>query len=123
MKSPERIAEDQRSAYLLGIWEKRYTRSQGASCPCRLLGKRHSYAGACEITTFDRHWIDHFDLWLKDGKPHVWTSQPYGISKADLFDIMRLCSTYGFDVYIGELDAWHNSGCTLISLRVPNPED
>ena len=123
-KSPERIAEDQRTDRLLSLWETKYTRSQGYACPCRLLGKRHQW-GSCTLGIVDthRHWVDHFDLWLKDGKPHVWTSQPYAILKEDLFDIMRFCGTWGFDVCIGELDAWWNSGCTLISVRAPRDHD
>ncbi|MFG2142592.1 hypothetical protein ACGFRG_00070 [Streptomyces sp. NPDC048696] len=34
-------------------------------------------------TAQDRHWLDHLISWLKEGRPAVITTAPYGIDSAD----------------------------------------
>lgn len=74
----------------------------------RLTGKR----GRC-------WWIglpadDHCDLWLKDGKPYCYTSQPYHLYDRDMRDIIKMCDEYDLTVHVSALESWHYPGGTMM---------
>lgn len=50
---------------------------------------------------------DHFTLWLKDGRPEVYVSQPYDLSLDDLRQIVAACDQHGLTVSITTWPAWH----------------
>ena len=58
-------------------------------------------------------WIDHRSLWLKDGKPYSFVTQPYGLSLNDLKQIVAYCEEHGLDVFVDAGLSWHYPGTTV----------
>lgn len=58
-------------------------------------------------------WIDHRSLWLKDGKPYSYVTQPYGLSLSDLKQIVSYCDEHGLDVFVDAGLSWHYPGTTV----------
>ena len=59
-------------------------RSSGSQSHLRLLGKNPRLR-----TELDQHlpfFVDHTDLWLKNGRPSLWTTQPYSVSADGIKD-------------------------------------
>lgn len=56
---------------------------------------------------------DHVSLWLKDDKPFMYTSQPYGLGHEDIRDILNSCEKHGLRVRLGA-GSWHHTGETLL---------
>ncbi len=58
--------------------------------------------------------FDHPDLWLKDGKPYMFTSQPYRITK-DFLEIARnICVEHDLEMTIDAREAWYMPGRTVL---------
>lgn len=43
---------------------------------------------------------DHPKVWNRGGKPHFYHSQPYGLGKENLREILAFCDQYGLNVLI-----------------------
>ena len=90
-------------------------RSSGSQSHLRLLGKnpRSKPDPGQELPFF----ADHTDLWLKDGRPFLWTTQPYGLTEGGIRELTGLIDL-GLDVTISTHRSWHFPGSTLmIELR------
>lgn len=102
-------------------FRRRYgvTRSKSTACIQRLLGKR---CGISLQRDCDCHppGTDHASLWLKDGKPHLFVSQPYNIRGSILGDATQFASEHGLEL---EIRADHNfhfpSSVLLMIWRIP----
>lgn len=83
--------------------------SNGARCVSRLLGKQCKYSlHPCTPPA-----VDHISLWNKDGKPHVYVSQPYAISWKNLQQIVDYCREHGLQAQISA-ESWHFPGQTVL---------
>lgn len=56
---------------------------------------------------------DHGSLWLKDGKPHTYISQPYGLVQDQLREIVEFADAHGLRVEIGAARSFHFPGKTI----------
>lgn len=77
-----------------------------------LIGKRDFSRGMM----FDHKQLpasDHTSLWNKDGKPHLFVSQPYGLHTEDIRKIAAACDEHGLDVQIHTHPGWHFPGHVL----------
>lgn len=81
-------------------------------CIQRLLGKRcrANLPGGCKCHP---QLNEHGRLWLKDGKPHVWTSEPYHIGHEDLKDAVAFAEANNLDVEITAEHSFHYPGRTF----------
>lgn len=82
-------------------------RSTGKICVQRLLGKRcmeYYPHGDCRCH-IPR--ADHMSLWMRDGVPIAYVSQPYGLTTRSLTETLTFCEKYGLDVQIDASPAWH----------------
>jgi hypothetical protein len=136
VKALEKLMEEEgrdkaERAFAAAVWEKRkehYAKalglkeSGGHPCLARLIGKRcdqsqfylrtsheEKYA-PCSLPAAD----DHASLWLKDGKPHSYVSQPYGMSPEDMRKLVKFCDEYGLTVNVNAWGSWWFPGHTLI---------
>lgn len=98
-------------------WARRYglKRSSGHSCVARLLGKRCRYGEykAGDAPPCRPPGSDHADLWIKNGKPAVYTFQPYGLSYDTLKKLLDFCERWGLEVHIDTWPAGHFPGSVL----------
>jgi|CZCA01.1.fsa_nt_gi hypothetical protein len=58
-------------------------------------------------------WMDHVSLWIKDGKPFSFVTQPYGLSLEDLKEIVAYCEEHNLDVFVDAGMSWHYPGSTV----------
>ena len=58
-------------------------------------------------------WMDHPSLWIKDGKPFSFVSQPYGLGLQDLREIVAYCEEHNLDVLVDAGMSWHYPGATV----------
>ena len=56
---------------------------------------------------------DHSSLWLKDGKPYAYVSQPYQLSLNDVKKLASFCDEYNLDMLIEAYPSWHFPGEVL----------
>lgn len=90
--------------------------SEGQVCVQRLLGNQcHRYShpyreGDCEC---DPPGADHQTLWLKDGQPFVYLSQPYPLGLETLRKTVRFCDRFDLDMVISTWPSWHYPGNVL----------
>jgi hypothetical protein len=56
---------------------------------------------------------DHVSLWLRDGEPHVYVSQPYGLTLNDMRALVEFCDAHGLDAAV-TAGSWHFPGETLL---------
>ena len=59
-----------------------------------------------------RPWQDHMSLWNKEGKPHVFVSEPYSLSMEDVKALIADCEAEGLTFYINTDSKW-NPGRTV----------
>lgn len=96
-----------------GYWEhvfaKRHglKRTSGRNVPERLTGEP-------AYSVPFRRWMDHPSLWLKDGRPHSFVGQPYGLAFEDLQDLLRYCQTHGLTASIDAGLSWWYPGRTVL---------
>lgn len=83
-------------------------RSSGVRSHLRLLGKRPSW-GEDALPEF----ADHTDLWVKDGKPHLLTTQPYQLNSGGIRDLAALIDE-GFDATISSHRSWYFPASTVL---------
>lgn len=81
-------------------WATRYglKRSTGRVCLRRLRGK------PSESLPFRPPGADHDSLWLLNGKPTVYVTQPYHV---DIFALVDFCRAEGFTCDVDLWPAWH----------------
>lgn len=60
---------------------------------------------------------DHTSMWMKDGKPHVYVTQPYDLTLEALDDMFRVCRRLGLTLRVDSAIAWHNPAAVLIEVR------
>jgi hypothetical protein len=56
---------------------------------------------------------DHVSLWLRDRKPEVHVSQPYGLTSEVVAEMVRAAQLYGLEFTISTWPAWWNPGAVL----------
>lgn len=56
---------------------------------------------------------DHVSLWLRNGKPHVYVSQPYGLTLSDMRALVQFCDAHGLDAAVSAR-SWRFPGSTLL---------
>jgi hypothetical protein len=59
---------------------------------------------------------DHTSLWMKDGKPHIYVTQPYNLSIERLDEMFRACRRLGLTLRVDSALAWHDAGAVLIEV-------
>jgi hypothetical protein len=74
--------------------------------PLRLVGKR-------PMLLEQRPWLDHVAIWNQDGRPALFTSQPYGLSWEALCDLVDYCRQHGLRANV-DASSWHFPGSTLL---------
>ncbi len=108
-------------------YRRQYLKEQGLkptaehACINRLAGRR-CIAGKtpCHIPG-----ADHVSMWLKDGKPEVYISQPYHLSLKNMRALVELCDKHGLDANVSTRPSWHFPGAVLTieirKARMPKP--
>ena len=92
-------------------------RSSGSQSYLRLLGKKpHPQS----IRTLPR-FADHTDLWIKNGRPFLWTTQPYGLDDPGIKELAGLIDL-GLDARISAHRSWHFPGSTVMVELKKNKE-
>ena len=86
--------------------------SRGVLCPHRLVGKKCSWS----CRTRNQHWIDHAEVWLKDGVPHIFMSHPYGLSLEDMGDILVVCAELDLEVNVDAFSHYYPSATVEVKL-------
>jgi hypothetical protein len=71
----------------------------------RLLGKR--------TTGMQLPDADHRSLWVHEGKPAVYVSQPYALTMTKLRRLVRFCDEHGLTALVDSWPAWHFPGRVL----------
>jgi len=102
--------------------ETGYTFSSGTSCLARLItgkGCPHSYYHPThQGTPHTAPGSDHTFLLLKDGKPCLYYTQPYGITWDTLVELVACCQRHGLEAIIDSQLSWWFPGKTLgIAIR------
>ena len=71
-------------------------RKSPVSNPCiwRLMGKKCNY-GKSHYCVPGGMGLDHCSLWLKNGRPEVFISQPYQLSMQELDGLSEFCKRHG----------------------------
>lgn len=59
---------------------------------------------------------DHTTLWMKDGKPHIYVTQPYDLDQERLDEMFRVCRRHGLTMRVDASPAWHNETAVLIEV-------
>lgn len=95
--------------------------SSGRVCIQRLLGRtctqwlRSHRMGECECLPPG---TDHPSLWLKNGKPVVFVSQPYGVTAKTMADMNKFAEKHGLEFDVGaEMSWWYPSRTVLVCWR------
>ena len=65
---------------------------------------------------------DHPSLWLKNGKPHVYISQPYELSIEDLKELVEFCERHSLNLHVSTWPAWHFPG-SVLNVKVTKKSD
>ena len=118
-KTPQRIfteafRESRRREY---AQSRNLREAHGRVCALRLTGNHCGYASERGCPDCWPPGCDHPRLWIKDGKPYVFTFEPYRLSLRDLRELVAYCDRLGLAAEISG-QSWHNAGDTfLIELR------
>ena len=86
------------------------TESSGARCTTKLVK-----GGRCGCGSFDHDRLpgsDHTIMLNKDGKPHVYITQPYDLAYEEMKKIVEHCEEHGLRADI-HATSWHFPGWTL----------
>lgn len=109
-------------AYAQATWEEhqeQYAKnhglrpSKGRICLARLLGKRCDFHSDHSGVPCRPPGADHDSLWLKDGKPYTYTSQPYSLTLEEMRALVALCDRHGLEVSVTTWPSWHFPGGVL----------
>jgi hypothetical protein len=101
-------------------WAKRrkLTRSRGAVCAMRLLGRKCRDDGRRECACRPPG-TDHPTLWNFRNKPAVYVSQPYYLEWKDVSGLASYCETWKLSIVIDTYPAWHFPGRILFVAVAP----
>ncbi|MBI4377240.1 MAG: hypothetical protein HY549_12420 [Elusimicrobia bacterium] len=102
-------------AYAEAVAQSRYDRfavkglkqSDGRLCVQRLWGKQ------CDLKDCVPPSGDHDSLWLRDGKPAVYLTQPYGLTWETMRRLMAFCERHGLKADIDTWPSFHFPGQVL----------
>jgi hypothetical protein len=91
-----------------------YKRSKGEKCIQRLKGGKcmRGYPNEGDHQCLPPT-ADHYHLWIKDGEPVLFTSEPYPLTYDDIRQEVNFCETHGFEMTI-RANSPHNPGSTLL---------
>lgn len=102
--------------------------TSGRVCINRLRGKQCSFSTHDHPHTLDSlikknksycRLTDHVALWLRDGKPAVWTSQPYGpLDGIVLAEAAEACRELGLELTVSS-GSWWYPGWTVLLMVTP----
>ena len=73
----------------------------------RLVGKRSEFIGA-------EPWEDHCSLWIKNGKPYLFVSEPYDLDISDMKGLIRICEAYGLEFNVRGWSRWNPGDTSAI---------
>jgi hypothetical protein len=59
-------------------------------------------------------WLDHVAVWNKNGRPAVFTSQPYGLCWEALCGLVDFCRQNGLEAKVDASGSWHYPGSTVL---------
>lgn len=96
--------------------------SSGVPCPERLTKHRCSCGWSHELAPGS----DHTSLWLENGKPKLYITQPYDLSYEKMKELVAFCEEKGLRVDVHGRGSWHFPGYTLkivIAKNKPNEKD
>lgn len=80
--------------------------SKGRICIHRLTGKKCTH----NLVDCIPPGSDHSHLWLKNGKPYMFTSQPYSLEHKELVMLIDYCNKNGLHLHITGMKQWHCPG-------------
>ncbi len=108
---PRATAEEK--AERLRAWASRegVTRSKGHCCLRRVATGRCGIGDCPHLPG-----SDHTSVWIKEGRPHIYVTQPYHVSDATLTQMIRTCRQWGLMLRIDSAPAWHNEYALLIEV-------
>lgn len=104
--------------------------STGHDCISRLMGvqcNQHGvFLGTYDWTKDDKpcqlpQANDHLSMWLKDGKPFLYISQPYHINFEAISELVEFCNKFNLHADIDAGRSWWFPGSTL-SIEVRSNE-
>jgi hypothetical protein len=111
----------------LDAWQRRegVTPATGHACLGRLIGRKcdqYSYYRARREVPCALPGADHITLWLKDGIPEVYVTQPYYLHEDTMGAIAALCERWGLRCTVSTWPAWHFPSGVLSILVRRKPE-
>lgn len=80
---------------------------------CRLIGRQVKGHPSLGAGWYSGRWIDHPSLWIKNGKPDVFISQPYHLSLEDMAQLISICNEFGLEATVSTWPGWHFPGAVL----------
>lgn len=67
---------------------------------------------------------DHPSIWLRDGKPTIYVSQPYGLGTEALRELVARCDQLGLDATVNAWPAWHFPGSVVfVTMEKAEPRE
>ncbi|MBI4376692.1 MAG: hypothetical protein HY549_09615 [Elusimicrobia bacterium] len=87
--------------------DKGFKRSDGRLCVQRLLGKQ------CNLKDCVPPSGDHDTLWLQNGKPARYVTQPYGLEWETMRKLVAFCENYGLKANVDAWPSFHFPGRVL----------
>ncbi len=99
--------------------QHRVTRTRGQRTVARLWGGARRSWDVEPVPQFPAE--DHVDLWIRDGKPVRFTSQPYGLGLQDMASMVEFCRAHHLRMTIRVGWSWHFPGSTLLVDVEPEP--
>lgn len=109
--SPLRAYAESRWKEYRDMWAKQYglKQSGGHACLTRLRRRCNGWNGCVKLIG-----SDHTSLWLKNGEPYVYVTQPYDLSHEDLVGMVTQCQELDLELRINAWPAWHFPGRVLM---------
>ena len=99
---------------------RRFTVTSGHACLHRLsAGRCGGYRCGCGCPALPG--ADHSLLWLLDGRPFAYVTQPYGFNHKALQEALAACERWGLEMLV-DAASWHFPTATLL-VEVRRSED
>lgn len=93
-------------------------KAPSSHCIRRLLGESCGYNRG-RVCSCRPPGDDHGQLWLKDGKPHLWISQPYSIGGEMLKQAIQFAETNDLKIEVSAESSFHYPGRTFAIIYTP----